>query len=419
MAISTRKLITAVSAGNFLEWYDYALFAYLIGHLGHIFLPFSDKINNLYQIFLVFGIGFLMRPLGSILFGLVGDHAGRKRALVYSIVLMTIPTFLIGTLPTYSQIGITAVVLLSILRLCQGIPIGGEVGGIMCYLVEVAPKNQKGFFGSFSFLGAQIGFIVSGLEIYCFERWASLETLESWGWRASFILGGCIGVAGWFLRRSLSETPAFEYAHQHHKLVRNPIKNAFLAYKKEMLTSFLLSSLVAGGFYILTVFTIPFFTDIIGIERPLQLLINCGMLTLSVVCLPIFGKLGDRFGGVRVFKFGAIASFFLSYIMFYCAAHQMFYSTLVSYALLMIAMTANNALLPSILAALFPTPVRYTCLAVSYNLSNAILGGLAPLSAVYLISVTGTNVAPAFVLMALSIVTLVPIFIFERRYSGL
>lgn len=417
MATKTRSLIAAVSVGNFLEWYDYALFAYLISHLGHIFLPYSDSVSGLYQIFLIFGVGFLMRPIGSVLFGMVGDRVGRKRALIYSIVLMTIPTFLIGVLPTYSQIGVTALVLLSFLRLCQGIPIGGEVGGIMCYLVEVAPQKQKSYFGSYSFFGAQIGFLISGLEIYFFERFASIQTLESWGWRFSFMIGGLIGVAGWFLRRSMCETPAFEYVLHHHKIVKNPFKNAFLAYKKEMLMSFCLSSLVAGGFYILTVFTIPYFTEIIGIKRSLQLLINSAMLLLSVVLLPFFGTLGDRMGAKRIFMWGAIGTFFLSYVMFYFAAQKLFYPTVCAYTLLMIAMTANNALLPSVLASLFPTEVRYTCVAISYNLCNAILGGAAPLSAVYLIDVTGTNVAPAYILMLLSFVTIIPLF--GRRCNGL
>lgn len=410
MAIKTRTLITTVSVGNFLEWYDYALFAYLINHIGNIFLPFSTEVSGLYQVFLIFGVGFLMRPIGSILFGLYGDREGRKRALLYSIALMTIPTFLIGILPTYSQIGITALILLSILRLCQGIPIGGEVGGVMCYLVELAPPKRQGFFGSFSFVGAQIGFIVSSLEIYCFERWVSVQTLEAWGWRLSFIFGSLIGVAGWALRRSLSETPAFEYVVHHHKLVKNPIKNAFLAYKKEMFMSFCISSLVAGGFYILSVFTIPFFSDYIGIRRSLLLLVNSAMLTISVITMPFWGMLGDRIGLIKVFKWGTVVGFFLSFLMFYFASQKLFYPSIITYAFLTIAFAANNALLPAVLARLFPTQVRYSCLAVSYNLSNAILGAAAPLSAVYLISLTGTNVAPAYILMFLCIVTLIPVW---------
>ena len=175
------RIIASCTLGNFLEWYDFALYGYLSSMFVRLFFPETDKHSALLRLAVIFAIGYIMRPLGSILFGLIGDRKGRTFGLILSILCMTIPTILIGLLPTYLQIGLSATVFLSLLRMAQGIPIGGEIGGIMCYLTEIAPPGKKGFFGSWTFFGAQMGFVVSSLEIYAFESWVSPDAFEQWG----------------------------------------------------------------------------------------------------------------------------------------------------------------------------------------------------------------------------------------------
>ena len=403
-----RPIITACSIGNFLEWYDYALYGYLTSILARMFFPQDENLSALLNVAVLFAIGFLMRPLGSIIFGLIGDRKGRKIGLILSILLMIVPTMLIGLLPTYAQIGIMSVIFLTFLRLFQGIPIGGEIGGVMCYLLEVGPAKQKGFFGSWTFFGAQIGFIISSLEIYAFEIWMSPVAFETWGWRLSFIIGGLLAVFGWYLRRRLHETQPFQKMLEHHQILKNPVASTFKNYKKQFFQSFFISSVSAAGFYVLYFFSAIFLTDVLGFPVGKVLLINALILSVSSILLPIFGKLGDRFGIKRLMIIGTAGVIGLPYFMFYFANQNQLALALLTQLVLSLFITLNCALVPAFLTKLFPTEVRYTGIGISYNLSNAVFGGSAPLISLFLIKLTGSNLAPAFYIMAVGAISLIP-----------
>ncbi|HSX12256.1 MAG TPA: MFS transporter [Rhabdochlamydiaceae bacterium] len=358
----------------------------------------------------IFAVGFIMRPLGSILFGLIGDRKGRTIGLILSILCMTIPTMMIGLLPTYLQIGISAAVFLAILRMVQGIPIGGEIGGIMCYLTEVAPSNRKGFFGSWTFFGAQMGFVISSIEIYALESWMSPVIFEQWGWRLSFVLGGLIGIFGWYLRRRLHETTAYKLVHEHHHILKNPIANTFQNYKKQCLQTFCLSAIAAGAFYAIYFFSVIFLTEVLGYPYGKMLLINAAMLAISSFCLPFFGMMGDRFGHKRLLIASSIGVIVLPIFMFYFANQGQFMATMSIQFILNLFVTLNYALVPAFIAKLFPTAIRYTGIGISYNLANALMGGTAPLVSLYIIRAAGNNLAPAFYFILLGIVSLIPFF---------
>jgi MFS transporter, MHS family, proline/betaine transporter len=408
--MKTRTIIAACSIGNFLEWYDYALYGYLTSILARIFFPINEATSVLFNTTLIFAIGFVMRPLGSIIFGLIGDREGRKIGLILSILCMTVPTIMVGLLPTYLQIGVSSVIFLAVLRIFQGIPIGGEVGGIMCYLTEIGPAHQRGFFGSWSFFGAQIGFVISSLEIYLFEIWMSPAAFESWGWRLSFIIGGLLGVCGWYLRRRLHETHAFQYVQNHHQILKSPVTTTFKNYKKQFFQTFCLSSIAAGAFYVSYFFSAFFLMEIFQLPLTQMLLLNAGILTISCISLPIFGKLGDRFGIKRLLILSSMGVILLPYFMFYFAVEKNLPLTLLFQLVLTLFLSMNYALIPAFLWKIFPTPVRYTGVGVGYNLSNAILGGPAPLLSVSLIKLTGNNIAPAFYFILLGVVSLIPFF---------
>lgn len=406
--MKTRNIIAACSIGNFLEWYDYALYGYLTSILARIFFPTSEGYSALFNTLIVFAVGFIMRPLGSIVFGMIGDRSGRKIGLLLSILFMTLPTILMGMLPTYLQIGVSAVVFLIILRVFQGIPIGGEIGGIMCYLTEIAPPGKRGFFGSWAFFGSQVGFIISSFEIYAFEKWMPPEAFSQWGWRLSFILGGILGVFGWYLRRRLHETPAFHYIINHHQILKSPVTTTFQNYKRQLFQTFCLSSISSGAFYMAYFFSSIFLIDILQMDLPYILLMNAGLLSLSCICMPFFGKLGDRYGIKRLILVSSFGVILLPYFMYYFAIHKDLWLALVFQIVLTLFLTLNYSLLPAFLYKIFPTQIRYTGVGFAYNLSNAILGGPAPLLSLYLIKMTGSNMAPAFYLIALGLISLIP-----------
>jgi len=409
------RIIAACSLGNFLEWYDFALYGYLTSTFAHLFFPSSEQFPALLKLSLIFAVGFVMRPLGSMLFGILGDRRGRTIGLIFSILCMTIPTMLIGLLPTFAQIGIMAAIFLSVLRAIQGLPIGGEIGGIMCYLTEVSPPSQKGFFGSWTFFGAQFGFVVSSLEIYALESWMSPEIFEQWGWRCSFILGGLIGIFGWYLRRQLHETGAFKSVHEHHEILQNPISTTFKNYRKAMFHTFCLCAICAGGFYAIYFFAVIFLTEILKYPFGQILMMNAAMLTISCVCLPIFGKLGDRFGIKKLLIISSIGMITIPYFMLNFALSGKIGLTMILLLTLNVIVSLNYALAPAYISKLFPTPVRYTGLGISYNIANALMGGPAPFFCLYIIQVTGNNLAPAFYFILLGIISLIPFLSKETR----
>ncbi len=375
-----------------------------------LFFPETDKHSALLRLAVIFAIGFIMRPLGSILFGLIGDRKGRTFGLILSILCMTIPTILIGLLPTYLQIGLSATVFLSLLRMAQGIPIGGEIGGIMCYLTEIAPPGKKGFYGSWTFFGAQMGFVISSIEIYALESWMSPDAFEQWGWRLSFVLGGLIGIFGWYLRRRLHETTAYKSVYEHHEILKNPAATTFKNYKKQCVQTFCISAIAAGGFYAIYFFSVIFLTEVLAFPYGKMLLINAVMITASSFCLPFFGMLGDRFGFRRLLIIGSIGIIVLPFFMFYFASKGALLETIMIQLALNLFATLNYALVPAFITKLFPTPVRYTGIGVSYNLANALMGGTAPLVSLYLIKLTGSNLTPTYYFIMVGLVSLIPFF---------
>jgi len=203
------RALVAGNCGNVLEWYDFVVFAFLAPVIGARFFPSGDPLSSLLNAFGVFAVGHLVRPVGGLLFGQLGDRHGRKRALQLSVVAMAIPTALIAALPTYADAGILAPVLLVLLRLAQGGAFGGELVGSMCYLVEAAPPERRALFGSLTIVGIALGVLLASGVVAIARAVLPSETMHAWGWRLPFLGGLAIGAVGWWMRRGLAETPAF------------------------------------------------------------------------------------------------------------------------------------------------------------------------------------------------------------------
>jgi len=390
MALSSklRKLATAVTIGGILEWYEIFLYVYWAPQISNLF--FANSYGNVAVIdaLLVFAFGFLARPIGGLLFGYIGDRYGRKTAFLSSIVFCTLPTCVVAFLPTYATWGAVSQIILSITRFMQGIPAGGELPGAICYLQESAPEKQKNYFTSFAFIGAQIGGVLGILECLVFESYMPSEDLLEYGWRFSFALGGVIGLLGFFLRNKIHETPMFLKLERHDHILKKPIYESFFKHKKAMFIAFMISIFEVIGYFMVAVFPAVFYGQIFDISSTQNLLTTALLLILSAVTIPLFGKLGDRFSVKKLILLGASTTLLLTWPLYAAIFNSNFTWTIAIQCLLILSLNVQFALLPGILANLFPTSVRFTCLGFSFNLCDSIIGGLTPVMALCCVGIT-------------------------------
>jgi MFS transporter, MHS family, proline/betaine transporter len=259
-------VLFAVTLGNLLEWYEIYLFVYWAPVIAELFFDGSSPLSDLTNTFFIFAIGFLARPLGGIFFGRLGDRIGRRKALIISLLMMTIPTFITGLLPTRMQIGALAPWALLFLRLLQSFPAGGELPGAMCYLYESSRLANRRYFSSWASIGFQMGILLSTLESLMLENVLPSNMLASWGWRISFILGGVIGLFGLYLRSKLHETPLYKEMISHEVIVKESLFTLLSHYKKKILLSMMFCVLNSSAFYLITVNISEYFADLLGLN---------------------------------------------------------------------------------------------------------------------------------------------------------
>lgn len=404
---SSKKLvISATIVGNILEWYEFGLYAYLAPTISKLFFPPTDtELAATINILLIFAVGFISRPIGGLFFGHIGDRYGRRIAILSSITTITLPTFLIGVLPTYEKIGYWAPVLLGLMRILQGFPVGGEFPGTICYLEESASSKERGYFGSFAFFASQIGIFLTIIESYLMEHYLSLKDLLQWGWRISFLVGGLIGLIGFSLRYRLKETPLFQTLEKQEKVAKAPIHKVLKEFKMKMFYTFLIAALPLGSFYLIFVFIGVYMERYFGNARPKSLMINAVFMLLSTIFLPFIGKLSDRYGCKRMLQVSAGLTALIAFPFFYEVVHGNLWGMYILQFILVALISIHFALLPQELAGFFPTSVRFTGLAFSYNICNIIIAGSFPFLALFLINKTGNPYIPAVFLASIALMT--------------
>ncbi len=257
-----RRAVVAGTIGNVLEWYDFGVYGYLATTMSQLFFPGDDKTISLLKAFAVFGVGFVMRPVGSILFGVYGDRFGRRLALSAVIFLMAFSTVAIGLLPTYAQAGVLAPILLVVFRLLQGLSAGGEWGGSTSYIVEYAQEGRRGFIGSWQQVSVGSGFLLGSLSAALLSSSLSPDAFISWGWRVPFLLGIFVGVLGAYLRWRLNDTPKFTEIAQHGEVAKAPLIEAFTAYRREALTIFGLTLHNTVAYYITIIYVTSYIVSV-------------------------------------------------------------------------------------------------------------------------------------------------------------
>ena len=412
-AWTLRRVVTAGLVGNVLEWYDFAIYGFFAPILAAQFFPSGNRMVSLLAAFGAFAVGFLMRPVGAAVFGHIGDRYGRARALLLSVAMMAIPTVLMGLLPTYATIGIAASFLIVLLRMFQGMAVGGEFTSSIVFLAERAPPSRRGFFASMSMFGATTGTLLGAAVGAALSRALSAEALVSWGWRAAFLSGIVVAVVAIIIRRNLFDTPTTvpEVA---------PLKLAVQRHRSEMLRVFGLNVAPAATYYTLFVYAATWIAESTPVERATALdLTTMSILTfLGVVLIAAWAS--DRFGRKPLMIVGMGACLVLAYPLVWLmnqgevvsiAAAQMIFSGLLAIYM---------APIPALMCETFPHAVRVSAVSVGYGLAYAIFGGTAPAVAVWLISRTGNDLAFAWYLMALTTVSLVlALTTRERRHEPL
>ncbi|MEM7444822.1 MAG: MFS transporter [Pseudomonadota bacterium] len=406
MAGIRTKTVVASNAGNVLEWYDFFIFAYLAPYLSDEFFPSSDPFAGLIQTYGVFALGYFARPIGGVIFGYLGDRFGRRLALRVSIVSMMVPTTLIAVVPTHQDIGTLAALLLIALRIIQGMSVGGEQGGSICYLVEVSPPGRKGLIGSLAYTGSVFGILLGSFVVLVAKSSFTSEEMHDWAWRIPFLGAILLGLIGLWVRRHLHETDDFLMAQERGQLTKQPLAHLFTEAPFGVLKMIGVILYTTVSFY--TVFAwLPTYASHFG--SGLQLdpqLINTVALLVLLCCLPIGGHLADRLGYKRVLIVPAFIGAILI-VPIFLAAEAGSESLLMGLIMLFaVNMAMANGALPIAITDLMPAHLRFTGVAVTMNIEVAVFGGTVPLIATWLIATTGNQSAPAWYLIAISLVSI-------------
>lgn len=400
--------------GNALEWYDYALYAHFASIIGQHFFP--DAATREFLTFAVFAAGFIIRPVGAIIFGSIGDRYGRRVALVIGILTMAIPTAGIGLLPPYETIGILAPIILVIIRLIQGFSLGGEFSGCIAYIVEYAPQEKKGLAGSASFVSMCAGMLFGTCVAHFTQYYFSEAELIEYGWRIPFISGLFIGMIGLYIRSHLAESPVYYAAKKNGNLSPFPVKELMLGHYKELLLAILIYITVTAPFYTATVY-ITKFMETVGYSAHLAGIAGTLILITMIIILPISALMSDYVGRKPIMVSGALAIMVLTPALLGLLDHSDDTLALASVICFAALSAYYMGPIPTVLVEMFPTRVRFTGVALSYNISAALFGGTAPMVAVKLKEITGNPYALTYYLSALALVTLISLIFYRESRS--
>jgi MHS family proline/betaine transporter-like MFS transporter len=424
MPISARltKTVAAGAIGNVLEWYDFGLFGFFAPVISQLFFPSHDELASLVGTYGVYATGFLMRPLGGVVFGYIGDRMGRKRALELSVLLMAVPTTLMALLPTYAQAGVGAALLLTLFRLLQGLSVGGEYIGSMSFLSEHAPPGRRAFLGSFSSSSVILGSLLGSGVAALLTGLLTEADLLAWGWRLPFLGGIVIGLVGLWLRSGVDESPSFLAARLKGGLADNPIKSAMRQNLGPIAVTLGLTGISAVGFYLPFVW-LPTWLARIN-QPPLDQSKALTASTIALVALliltPLTALLADRVGKKPMFLASAIGYAVLTYPLFLLLKTGTYSAAVLAGLVFAACNSLYSGCMAATMVELFPTRTRYSGVAIGYNTGQAILGGTAPLIATGLIGLSGNNLLPAVYLIICSVMAgIASLFITEQRGQAL
>ncbi|ROZ46571.1 MFS transporter [Rhodococcus sp. WS3] len=404
---SVKRAVKATMLGNAMEWFDFGVYAYLATTIGKVFFPEASGSAQLLSTFAIFAAAFIVRPLGGLFFGPLGDRIGRKKVLAATIILMAGSTFAIGLVPSYESIGMAAPILLVLLRLLQGFSTGGEYGGASTFVAEYAPDKRRGFFSSFLEFGTLAGYVAAASLVTIIQTVVSPEELLQWGWRIPFLLAGPLGLIGLYLRLRLEETPAFQQMEQAEERsladesTGKKLRETLVENWRPLVLCIVLVATYNIAHYGLLSYMPTYLTNTLGYDESHGLVLMIVVMLVMMVGISYVGKLSDRVGRKPLLLSGFIGFFVLSLPAYLLIGVGNYVTVFLGLAILGGLLLLFVGVFPSVLPALFPTGIRYGGLAIGYNLAVSIFGGTTPLVLTALESSTGSNlVAPMYMMIA-------------------
>ncbi|WP_028205770.1 MFS transporter [Paraburkholderia nodosa] len=384
---STRQPVRAAAAafiGTMIEWYDFYIYATAAALVfGELYFPSEDRFVSTMASFATFAVGFFARPLGGLIFGHLGDRIGRKKALMTTLMMMGVATVCVGLLPSYASVGMLAPVLLVLLRVVQGIAVGGEWGGAVLMAGEHAPEGRRTFFASFAQLGSPAGLILS---LLAFRSVTSLDKADflSWGWRLPFLVSAVLLVVGIMIRLGVNESPEFEKLKDQRRTLKLPVAEVFRSSWGLVLLCIGANTIGIAGVYFTNTFMIAYTTQYVGITRSLILDCLFAVAIIQFLVQPLAAWLAERMGGARFLKCAALAAMLSPYPMFVLVQSGKVVPMVIGIAIAVVCMASFYSVIAGFVSGVFPTRVRYSAISLSYQVCGAIAGGLTPLVGTWL-----------------------------------
>ena len=428
-ASTIRKVLVAACAASAIEWYDF--FIYLTAAalvFPTLFFPATtDPVAGVLASFSTAAVGFFARPVGGVLFGHFGDRMGRKRTLVTALLLMGVSTTLVGLLPTYSTIGIWAAIALFVLRICQGLAVGGQWGGAMLLATEYAPPSKRGFYGSFAQVGVPVGLVLGNAFFLILAAVQTQEAFGAWGWRIPFIASIVLIGLAMYIQLRLEDTPAFRRLQERQQQAqegeggeaqqRSPVLQVIREHPKQILLAAGAFFVVNGAFYVMITGMLDYGTRDLGLSRSQMLTAVLISSFAQIFMLPAWSALSDRVGRRPVYLTGAVLLGLWSFPLFWLVDTRNIVLITVALILGQLFLSMMYGPQAALFSEMFSRQVRYSGASIGYQLAAVFAGGLAPIIMVWLLDTTGTSLSVSLYMFAMAALTFFSVYLVTETYE--
>ncbi|MCV9878158.1 glycine betaine/L-proline transporter ProP [Brenneria izbisi] len=410
-----KKAITAAALGNAMEWFDFGVYGFVAYALGQVFFPGADPGVQMIAALATFSVPFLVRPLGGIFFGAMGDKYGRQKVLSITIIIMAVSTFCIGLIPSYASIGIWAPILLLLAKLAQGFSVGGEYTGAAVFVAEYSPDRKRGFLGSWLDFGSIAGFVMGAGVVVLISSIVGEANFLDWGWRIPFFIAGPLGLIGIYLRHALEETPTFQqHVDKIDKESKDSLQSAPKISFREIATTQWRSLLVCVGivittnvtYYMLLTYMPSYLSHSLNYSEDHGVMIIIAVMIGMLFVQPVMGLMSDRYGRKPFIICGSIGLLLLSVPCFMLINSDVVGLIFCGLLILAVLLNAFTGVMASTLPAMFPTHIRYSALATAFNIS-VLIAGFTPTIAAWLVESTKNLYMPAYYLMVIGIIGII------------
>lgn len=414
---SMKKVVLISLAGSTIEWYDFFIYGAAAALVfNQLFFPSFVPLTGTLLAFSTFAVGFLVRPLGAVIFGHFGDKFGRKPALVTAMLTMGVATTAIGLLPTYGTVGVLAPIMLIALRLIQGLALGGQWGGAVLLVTESAPSNKRGFYGSFAQLGVPAALILSNLLFLILTVALPTEMFAAWGWRIPFLLSVLLIGVGLYAQSRVDDTPVMRHAHEVHAEARAPVVDLFRTHSKAIVLAAGATIVNGASYYLLAVYMLAYGTEVLQMPRSTIL---TGILLSAVasgIAILAFAALSDKIGRRKVFLSGAALMALWAFPLFWLVDTKSAILIWVALVVGQIFFSMTYGPAPALFSEMFGTRVRYSGVSVGYQVGSVLGGAFAPIIATSLYATFRTSAAVSVYLVAVAIVSFASVLLVTETY---